>query len=346
MRIVHGVQSTGKGHLSRFLGLLPLYLRDGHEVLVFASGYEDPPEYFLEAVADCRYVRFRGISYVGDGVGGVSKRGTCSAFLRYLPELLASFGRAQDIISDFAPHLMVSDFDPISGSAFVAPAITKVGLSHQNILLSKGMYHPPRMQMEKFFTYAVLNIFTGGLTHRLGCHFYPGNEDCLPPIIRPAVRNARTENRRHIVVYHTLRGMLAQIERYASDHPDRPIIVYGYPERPDAGNIHFESDRAKFASDLATADSYVGTAGFQSISEAFYLGKKIVVQPIVGQYEQIWNAAQLEHHGMGRWLRDEVALEDALEQRFNGELHRRLHPWFRDGAQTCYERLMSLAQAG
>jgi len=341
MRIVYGIQSTGKGHLSRFLGLKPFFDRDGHELLVLASGYDDPPEYFVKAISNCRYARLRGISYMGDDCGGISKRRTVCAFARHLPELLAGFGRAQALIAEFGPEVVISDFDPISGSIFVAPAIPKLGLSHQNTLMIPGMYHPPRMYVEKLFTWAVLHTFTDGLGHKLGCHFYPANDLCLPPIIRPAIRDAVTENRGHIVVYHTMPGLLDGFRQYAADHPDSRLIIYGYARQEDTRNIHFESDRGKFASDLARAEAYVGTAGFQSICEAFYLGKKIAVRPIAGQYEQIWNAAQLEYWGMGRWHRG--SLEQALDQQFDRELHARLHPWFRDGARICYERVMELA---
>ena len=74
MRIVYGVQCTGKGHLSRFLGLKPLFDRDKHELLVIASGHEDPPAYFMDAIENVRYERFKGLSTIVDGTGGVSKR--------------------------------------------------------------------------------------------------------------------------------------------------------------------------------------------------------------------------------------------------------------------------------
>jgi len=343
VRIVYGLQSTGKGHLSRFLGMKPFFERDGHELLVIASGYEDPPRYFLEQIRAYRYARFRGISYVGDARGGISKSKTSLCFLWHLPDLTRSIRRAQELIWRFRPHLIVSDFDPITGSAFVAPDMTKVGLSHQNVLLAPGLVHPPGLVMEKFFTFSVVRAFTAGLAYRLGCHFYPGTPACLPPIIRPAIKEARIENKGHAVVYHTLPGMLEEIKRYAEAHPDRRFIVYGNEAVEETRNLHFERDRSKFASDLASADVYIGTAGFQSISEAFYLGKKVVVRPVEGQYEQVWNAAQLEYWKMGRWQKN--SLEEALDQEFNSDLHRRLKPWFENGAATCYERIMSLAKA-
>jgi len=353
VRIVYGIQSTGKGHLSRFLGLLPLLREGGHELTVFASGYEDPPEYFLDAVQESGYSyrRFQGVSYVGDNKGGVSNWMTTCLFLKNLPNFLGEFRRAQEIITDFAPDVIVSDFDPISGSPFVGAGLPKIGLSHQNVLLSPGMYHPSGMVVEKFFTHAVLRLFTEGLDDKLGCHFYPASERCLPPIIRPGIRDAETANEGHIIVYHTLPGMLGEVMEYARKHPDRRVLIYGYPGAKDTGNVHYEQDSGRFAADLASADAYVGTAGFQSISEAFYLGKKIAVRPIAGQYEQIWNAAQLEHYGMGCWyserprsagpevLKATRTLEQALDTPLNAELHAELLPWFRDGTRTCYERI-------
>jgi len=145
IRIVYRIQSTGSGHLPRFLGLKPFFNRDCHELLVLASGYEDPPEYFVKAIPNCRYTRLRRISYMGDDCGGISKRRTLCAFARHLLELLAGFWRAQALIAEFDPEVVISDFDPISGSVFVAPAIPKLGLSHQNAFMIPGMYHPREM---------------------------------------------------------------------------------------------------------------------------------------------------------------------------------------------------------
>ena len=358
MRIVYGVQSTGKGHLSRFLGLMPFFVRDRHELLVIASGYETPPPYFYRALeqAGHRWVRCRGMSYVTDGAGSISKRRTVLAFLKNLPRFLDEFGRVQELITGFGPDLIVTDFEPVCACPLLAPAICKVGLSNQNVLMDPAAYHPGGLPLEKLFTYAVVHLFTDGATHRLGCHFYPVSDRCLPPIIREAILDARVENRGHMLVYHTLAGMLGEVERYAASHPDRRIIVYGYQGRADSGNMHFEHDPSKFPQDLASADVFVGTAGFQSISEAFYLGKKIAVRPVTGQYEQTWNAAQLEHYSMGCWYgRDPDAgrrrtrgagprtLEEAVDHPFNAALHARLAPWFRDGARMCYEGLIGLA---
>ena len=345
MRIVYGVQSTGRGHLSRLLGLIPLFDRDGHELLVIISGYDDPPEDVVNALRDIRCERFQGLSMIEDGAGGVSKRGTMKAFARHLPGLFESFHRAHGMISSFAPDLIVSDFEPITGSPFVAPGTFKVGIGNEAILSHASAVRPPKAKLDRFNVNVVRKLFTSGVDVLLGCHFYPLDGSCLPPILRPEVLSTAVENRGHLVVYHAYRGLLAPVLDYAEGHPERPIIVYSDapPTRGSAENVRYERDPGRFVEDLATCDAYVGTAGFQSICEAFYLGKKIVVQPIAGQYEQRWNAAQLEMHAMGQWYRDD--LEHNLSQPFNRTLQRQLSPWYRSGARLCYDRILDCAKA-
>lgn len=345
LRIVYGVQSTGRGHLSRLLGLKPLFDRDGHELLVIVSGYDEPPAYFVDALHGVRCERFQGLSMIEDGEGGVSKRGTMKAFARHLPGLLESFRRAHGMISAFAPDLIVSDFDPITGSPFVAPGTFKVGIGNEAMLSHTAAARPPKANLDRINVNVVRKLFTSGVDVLLGCHFYPLDGSCLPPILRPEVLSAAVENRGHLVVYHAYRGLLAPVLDYAKRHPERTIIVYGDTPhaRESAANVRYEPDPGRFIEDLATCDAYVGTAGFQSICEAFYLGKKIVVRPITGHYEQHWNAAQIEMHGMGRWFHGD--LERDLSQPFNRTLLRRLAPWYRDGARLCYERILNSAKA-
>jgi uncharacterized protein (TIGR00661 family) len=344
VRIVYGVQSTGRGHLSRLLGLKPLFDRDGHELFVIISGYYDPPDYVFDALADVRTECFRGLSMVEDGAGGVSKRGTMKAFAGHLPGLFESFYRAHGMISEFNPDLIVSDFDPITGSPFVAPGTFKVGIGNEAILSHAAAVRPPKARLDRLNVNVIRKLFTSGVDVLLGCHFYPLDESCLPPILRPEVPSAVVENHGHLVVYHAFRGLLAPILDYAKRHSDRSIIIYGDspPTPPSPENVRYECDPTRFIEDLATCDAYVGTAGFQSICEAFFFGKKIVVQPIASQYEQLWNAAQLEMHGMGRWFRGD--LENDLSQPFNQTLLRRLAPWYREGARVCYDRILSYAK--
>ncbi|MDD4903364.1 MAG: glycosyltransferase family protein, partial [Candidatus Bipolaricaulis sp.] len=304
-----------------------------------------PPEYFLSAVGSSRVERFQGVSTVEDGVGGVSKRRTLNAFARHLPRLVESMRRAHVQIGKFNPDVIVSDFDPITGSPLVAPGVVKIGIGNQPVLSYPDAEHLSGLKMERFNIQVISALFTSGVDVRLGCHFYPSPK-CLPPILRPDLVSAEPENRGHLVVYHSFRGLLGPVLAYARRHPKREFHVYGYASRPwgSPTNVRYETDPDRFLDDLAGCDAYVGTSGFQAICEAFYLGKKLVAQPIEGHYEQKWNASQLEAHGMGRWCRG--SLDEALDQEFNTLLHAKLRPWYETGAEQHYRRILRYAALG
>lgn len=340
MRIVYGVQSTGRGHLARFAALKPLFDADGHELLIIVSGHDEPPSLFLNSIGSSRYERMTSFKMVDDGLGGISKRKTAKAFVSNMPELLSSLYQGHKIISKFEPDLIVSDFDPITGSPMVAPSVFKVGIGNLAMAQRPGIDRLAGLRFERFNTNLAVKLCTSGVDVFLGCHFYPYDENCLPPILRPDIWEASVTNDGHTLVYHSFQGRLDPISAYVRSHKESEIVVYGYSARPPnmPDNMRFETDASRFLRDLASCDAYVGTAGFQAICEAFYLGKKIVVQPIDGHYEQKWNAAKLEELGMGRWYHGD--LERDLEHPFNQALHEQLVPWYEGGARYCYERIM------
>jgi len=346
MRIVYGVVTTGMGHVARLLALLPLFRRDGHELLVILSGPgagAGLPTFVTEALHGIPFIRYTGLQMIEDGEGGISKRKTLKSFATNLPTFFDELRQAHRVIADYDPDLIINDFDPITGSPFVAPGVPKVGIGNHAAQKMPSAPHVPGQTLKRWNVDLVAKLSTSGVDTVLGCHFYPIDQACLPPILRPRVLSMETENRGHLLVYHSFVRMFEPLRTYAAQHPNVPIIAYGYdhPPRGAQENIHFETDSTRFLEDLSTCDAYIGTAGFQSISEAFYLGKKIVVQPIEGHYEQIWNASQVEEHGMGRRCRGNLA--EALDQEFDAELHRRLVPWYGNGPQLSYERLLSYA---
>jgi len=343
MRIVYGVVTTGMGHLSRLLALLPLFESDGHELLLLITGPGEIPAFVSRAIGKARVERYTGLEMIEDGRGGISKRETLKSVTARLPGFLDELRRAHKSLAAFAPDLIISDFDPITGSPFVSPSVPKIGIGNHPAQKLPAAEQVPGQTLQRWKVDFVCKLFTGGLDHELGCHFYPIDAGCLPPILRPEILSATPENRGHIVVYHSFARFFGPVRDFALRHPDVLVFAYGYaiPPREAPENIVFESDDTRFVDDLATCDAFVGTAGFQSISEAIYLGKKVAIQPIERHYEQAWNADQVERHGLGRQIRG--SLDDALDQSVDPHLRERLATWYRDGARLAYEQLLSFA---
>jgi uncharacterized protein (TIGR00661 family) len=61
--------------------------------------------------------------------------------------------------------------------------------------------------------------------------------------------------------------------------------------------------RRGFIDDLAASSGAICNTGFSFISEALYLGKKILTKPVKGQIEQLANALALESLQLGTIIR-------------------------------------------
>jgi uncharacterized protein (TIGR00661 family) len=65
-------------------------------------------------------------------------------------------------------------------------------------------------------------------------------------------------------------------------------------------NLSFHRVHDKnFLQDMANCNGLVCTAGFESVCEAKYLGKPVMMIPVAGQYEQACNALDAEISGVG-----------------------------------------------
>ncbi len=82
-------------------------------------------------------------------------------------------------------------------------------------------------------------------------------------------------------------------------------MVHGFWDRPGAApetrlgpglTFHALDDR-KFVELLAGCRSLITTAGFESVCEAMYLGKPVLVVPTAGHLEQHYNASDAESAG-------------------------------------------------
>ena len=62
--------------------------------------------------------------------------------------------------------------------------------------------------------------------------------------------------------------------------------------------IFYPVNQYTFLESLRTSFGVVCNAGFQTSSEVIYLGKRLLVIPVKGQYEQLCNVAALQQLGV------------------------------------------------
>ena len=127
-----------------------------------------------------------------------------------------------------------------------------------------------------------------------------------PPLLRPGLDRLERHDGGYLLAYALNAGygdLLADWQRRRGD-----VVVHCYVDGgADAlttelapGFHAHDLDQKAFLRHLAGCRAYVASAGFESICEAFYLGKPVLAIPTAGQLEQTWNAWDAERCGTAR----------------------------------------------
>jgi len=146
----------------------------------------------------------------------------------------------------------------------------------------------------------------------IGFHFQPYDDFIETPIIRQAIREASLGNNGHYTVYLPTFDEAYLIKRLACFPRVRWEIFSKRHKNTSPytqGNVTVSPVNADaFVHSLAGCEGLLTAAGFETSSEALFCGKKLLVIPMQGQYEQQCNAEALRRMG--------VAVSPAFEERF------------------------------
>lgn len=284
MKVLYAFQGTGNGHTSRALELLPeLFKMADTDVMVSGRQHQ------LKLPFAIKY-QFRGVAYVNGRNGGLSwSKSLCQLGLsQFMKDLHALPIKQYDLI--------INDFEPISAWAGKLKGIPVLGLSHQAAFLSPKSPRPEKKQWiaEKLFHhYAPVD-------HFIGFHFEKFDQNIELPVLRKLIRQSEPENHGHFTVYlpayrdQQIIRLLTQLTEIRwqlfSTHckaPYRFMNIQVFPVSTEG-----------FTNSLINAAGLLCGAGFESPAEALYLGKKLLVIPMKGQYEQACNAAALKKLGV------------------------------------------------
>ncbi|QFU21162.1 glycosyltransferase [Shewanella eurypsychrophilus] len=279
MRILYGVQGTGNGHLSRARVMAKSLRKYGVNVDFFFSG---------RSAADFFDMQCFGQYQVEGGLTFATRNGRVSmartAWENSVPSLL------KDIHSlDLSPYdLVLNDFEPVSAWAAKRQGITSIGVSHQAAL----KYDVPKVG-SNWFNETLLSYFAP-VDIALGCHWHHFGFPILPPFVE--VNPVESINPHQILVYLPFEDP-DKITQLLSPFKDYCFHVYhgAQPKIPYPNHIKWSGfSREGFKQKLSTCGGVIGSAGFELASEALALGKKLLVKPLHGQFEQLSNVAALE----------------------------------------------------
>jgi uncharacterized protein (TIGR00661 family) len=284
MKILYGVQGTGNGHVTRARIMAKAFTDAGAKIDWVFSGRPREDFFDMEAFGD--FQCFRGLTFQ-------VKSGKILYLKTALTTNLLQLYRDVKKINVEGYDIIINDFEPVSAWAARRAGKKVLGISHQN-----AFYYDIPKKGNNLFTAWLMKNFAP-VTQPIGLHWHHFNQPILPPLIEPS-HYANEVFPKHILVYLPFSG-LDDIEPQLKTFPDYQFYIYqNVPNSIDNGNIHIRPfSREGFQQDLHKCEGVICSAGFELPSEAIQLGKKILVQPVAGQMEQLSNALALSQLGYG-----------------------------------------------
>lgn len=284
MKILYAIQGTGNGHLARATEIVPILKLMAHTDVLVSGTQAD-----LKVPFPIDY-SFSGLSFIVGKNGGVDLLKT----IWRIPVL--NFFRDIRNVPVEKYDLVISDFEPVSAWACRLKGVTCIGLSHQNAVL-----HPssPQPAFNDIVGKLILKHYAPA-TIKYGFNFKAFSPLIFPPVIRATIRNAIATVKTHYTVYLPAYSN-QQILDVLSQIPDTEWQVFSKHSNQHytVGNIQFHPVSLEgFTESFLGCTGLICTAGFEGPAEAIFLGKKLCVIPMKGQYEQHCNAAYLKSMGI------------------------------------------------
>ena len=315
LRVAFVVQGEGRGHMTQALAAAR-HLRDaGHEivqVLLGRSPFRSVPEYFVREIA-VPVESFEAPTQVPDRQGrGVSVSASARDAVRRLPRFVRAAGRVHAVTRH--ADVIVNFFDFLGGISRVlfltrAPAVS---IAHNYVFLHSALAHAPGRPHVRSIVMAYARATALRSASRLALSFdalptAPGAPLVVaPPLLRPGLGEREPRDEGHLLAYVLNPGYGDVVADWHRRNPGVTVHCYldggaaALVSDPAPGFHAHALDQEGFLRHLEGCRAYVGTAGFESVCEAFHLGKPALVVPTAGQYEQSLNAWDAERVGAAR----------------------------------------------
>jgi len=283
MKVLYGIQGTGNGHLARARALVPA-LRDAGIDMDFVFTGRPREDYFNMELFE-GYGCYRGLSLIVER-GKLKHLQTMTR--NNIFEFAGDLGRLNTRDYD----LVITDFEPLTAWAAKLQGTPSIGISHQKAF----DYAVPKVS-GYWGSRAILRSFAP-TAMRVGLHWHHFKQPVLPPLIEPMRPRQQVANK--ILVYMGFEAV-DDIVQFLKPFDKYTFLVYAPVVREtQLGHIHIKPlSHTEFHRDLLDCFGDISNAGFELSSECLALGKKLLIKPLLGQYEQLCNALALQSLNRG-----------------------------------------------
>jgi uncharacterized protein (TIGR00661 family) len=315
LRVGFVVQGEGRGHMTQALALAGFLKDAGHRVervWVGASPFRTVPSYFVEGM-DAPVETFDAPVQVPDRRGiGVSRVATATDVMRRLPSFVRAGRRIHEGTREL--DIVVNVLDIVAALARVLhrSRVPHLSVAHNYIFLHPELHPLPGAEWARNSVLGWTRATSTRSRLRLALSFVPRMPVpserlvVVPPLLREGLDGIQRSDDGFLLAYALNAGYGDLLADWHRGRPDIRVRCYleGGAEAlstpPPGGFEVRDLDQQAFLHDLGRCRAFVGSAGFESLCEAYYLGKPVLAVPARGQFEQSLNAWDAERHGVAR----------------------------------------------
>jgi uncharacterized protein (TIGR00661 family) len=316
LRVLFTIQGDGRGHLTQALAVQRILLDAGHSITSMIVGRQPDCEMpaFFEQKAVAPITRVDSPAFVFDQ----SNRRICrlaSLFnnLRKLGRFREGMRVIRDEIARQEPDVVLNFFEPLVGLSYLLyrPKAPLACVANQYLMLHPDYPFPPGRLLDRWLVrlWARVTALRSQKLLALSLKSLPNVAEHLvviPPLLRPEVLKLTHATREPFLLIYLLRaGFREEILAWHRRHPEVRLHCFtDHPQESEAVaydetlTFHRINDRV-FLELLGKCDGVAATGGYQTISEAMYSGKPILIVPAGNHYEQQCNAHEGEQLGAG-----------------------------------------------
>jgi len=317
MKFLFIVQGEGRGHMTQAISLSEMLRNEGHEivhVLIGKSEMRQIPSFFFEKI-NAQVSTFESPNFVIDANNKkINIPKTIWTNLLKANVFFRSMKFIDEKIKSAKPDVVINFYDLLGGLyAFLhKPKNYKyIVVGHQYLLNHPDFVFPKGFLIDKILISINSKIIASFAYKKLALSFRPMNNVVrkklyvVPPLLRSEIKNLNVENKGYILGYILNAGYADEIQKWHTIHQQYELHFFW--DKKDApedlqidSNLWFHKiNDTKFLDMMSKCGAYCSTAGFESICEAMYLGKPIMMVPSYGHFEQSCNALDATLAGAG-----------------------------------------------
>jgi uncharacterized protein (TIGR00661 family) len=311
------VQGEGRGHMTQALAMENLLMKHGHQVLAVLVGKSDRriiPSFFIEKCKAPLHFFLSPNFETDTNQQGIHWGKTIVGNLRKFNRFQKSLNAIETQLESLQPDVVLNFYELLCGIHFALKPrrYQHWCIGHQYLMLSKSYQFPQDYIIEKMMLVLNTRLTAYGATYKIALSFEPLNQVdtqivVMPPLLREAIFEQKSEKKPFVLVYMVNAGYASIVEAWHAKNPQIALEVFsdrkdieGEKRIDETLTFHSLNDQ-KFIQKMASCSAFVSSAGFESVAEAAYLEKPMLLVPTGGQFEQSCNALDAAAAGLAIW---------------------------------------------